>query len=390
MPIGRLQARSFAAVLVLLTLSLLLLSNHFVRHCFYDRNRTDVKHVVSRQSPPEILSAINLTSENTRTVARAFGEQSHTFELFSSHHRAHVKRALDEKWSCLIEKGRSYYVDGVLAAYDGRPPGGPPEDFGEGEDVLKEFGWSRHEDSEPISSGWNAALQAMDLGAPEEDDVSYILLDQNLEFDNGHGEQVSHSQHFTESDNDCQQQITNARYYAYYSLTGFILVTDSYSPSGQLRRLEVPINEIPNKIPLLHRFSDALWFEWSVHTDQPASFRYYAVESIINHPTAELMDDIMIARRGSDEVSWAERLTFDLTSDEGKALFGCPNGVAVSWLLMHRFSTLGRREPRVTIFNPGGGLRSMIWDLIPEGKSGSFGDVTPDGPDSSEEDSDGG
>ncbi|KAI4281723.1 MAG: hypothetical protein L6R38_003473 [Xanthoria sp. 2 TBL-2021] len=343
MPIRHLQARSLAAVLVLLTFSLLLLSSHFVKHRFYDLNRTDVKHVVSRQSPPEILSAINLTSEDTRTVASAFGEQS------------------------------SYYVDGVLAAYDGCPPGGPPEDFGEGEDVLKEFEWSRHEDSEPISSGWNAALQAMDLGAPEEDDVSYILLDQNLEFDNGHGE----------------QQITNARYYAYYSLTGFILVTDSYSPSGQLRRLEVPKNEIPNKIPLLHRFSDALWFEWTAHTDQPASFRYYAVESIINHPTAELMDDIMIARRGSDEVSWAERLTFDLTSDEGKALFGCPNGVAVSWLLIHRFSTLGRREPRVTIFNPGGGLRSMIWDLIPEGKSGSFGDVTPDGLNSSEEDSDG-
>lgn len=85
MPIRHLQARSLAAVLVLLTFSLLLLSSHFVKHRFYDLNRTDVKHVVSRQSPPEILSAINLTSEDTRTVASAFGEQSYTFELFSSH-----------------------------------------------------------------------------------------------------------------------------------------------------------------------------------------------------------------------------------------------------------------------------------------------------------------
>ena len=94
------------------------------------------------------------------------------------------------------------------------------------------------------------------------------------------------------------------------------------------------------------------------------------------------MDEIMIARKGTDEVSWAERLTFDLKSDEGKALFGCPNGVAVSWLLIDRLSILGKREPRVTIFNPGGGLRSMVWELIPVGKTSSFGDVTPDEPDS--------
>ncbi|KAL8846866.1 MAG: hypothetical protein Q9221_008065 [Calogaya cf. arnoldii] len=299
---------------------------------------------------------------------------AHT-RVFSIHHQAPVKRALGEKWSCLIEKGRRYYEDGVLAAYAGRPPGGPPEDFGEGEDVLNAFGWSRHESSEEINRDWNPALQAMDLGAPIEGDISYILLDQNLEFDNGHG---------------TQQEITKARYYEYYSLTGFILVTDSYSPSGQLRRLLVPENEIPDKIPLLHQFSDALWFEWKSHTNQPGTFRYYAVESIINHPTAELMDDIMEARRGSDDVSWEERLTFDLTSDEGKALFGCPNGVAVSWLLIHRFATLGKRTPRVTIFNPSGGMRSMLWDLIPEGKSGSFGEVTPEKSGSSDDDSDGG
>lgn len=376
------QGRSLAAILVLLGSSLLLLSNQFVKHQHFHLQRTEVIHASSRQSPSEILSAANLVSDKTLTVARTFGRQSHVLGFSPFHNQAYVKRALDKKWSCLIEKGRRYYVDGVLAAYDGRPPAGLPQDFGGGEDVLQAFGWSRHEDSEPISSDWDPALQAMDLGAPEEGDVSYILLDQNLEFDNGHGEQVSHSQDFTGSDNDCQQQITNARYYAYYSLTGFILVTDSYSPSGQLRRLEVPENEIANKIPLLHRLSDALWFEWTAHTDQPASFRYYGVESIINHPTAELMDDIMIARRGTDEVSWAERLTFDLKSDEGKALFGCPNGVAVSWLLIDRLSTLGKREPSVTIFNPGGGLRSMVWELIPAGKTGSFGEVTPDEPDS--------
>ena len=192
MPAPRQQARRLPAILLLLISSLLLLSKYFVLH---NLDRTDVKHIVSRQSAPEIVSAINFTSENPRTVARAFGHQSHTLGFSRSHHQAPVKRALGEKWSCLIEKGRRYYEDGVLAAYAGRPPGGPPEDFGEGEDVLNAFGWSRHESSEEINRDWNPALQAMDLGAPIEGDISYILLDQNLEFDNGHGTQVSCSLH---------------------------------------------------------------------------------------------------------------------------------------------------------------------------------------------------
>ena len=34
-----------------------------------------------------------------------------------------------------------------------------------------------------------------------------------------------------------------------------------------------------------------------------APIRYYAVERIINHPSALLLDDVTFARRGTDEVS---------------------------------------------------------------------------------------
>lgn len=86
-----------------------------------------------------------------------------------------------------MEKGRRYYVDSVLAAYNGHRPGDPPEDFGEGEDELTAFGWSRNGDSEPINSGRNSAIQAMELGAPIENDVGYVLLDQHLGFDKRYG-----------------------------------------------------------------------------------------------------------------------------------------------------------------------------------------------------------
>lgn len=95
--------------------------------------------------------------------------------------------------------------------------------------------------------------------------------------------------------------------------------------------------------------------------------------------TRPLMKEIFRARRGTADVPWGKRLTFDLTSDEGKALFASPTGVAVNWLLIHHAASLGRREPRVTIFNPGGGNRGdnhcMMWDLVPVGKKGVFGKV---------------
>lgn len=76
----------------------------------------------------------------------------------------------------------------------------------------------------------------------------------------------------------------------------------------------------------------------------------------------------------------AERATFDLNSDEGMALFASPNGLSVNWFLIHHAAVLGRREPRVTIFNSKGGdprgeKFCMIWDLIPQGQEGSFGEV---------------
>lgn len=121
------QGRSLAAILVLLGSSLLLLSNQFAKHKLFHLKRTDVNHASSHQSPSEILSAANLVSDKTLTVARTFGRQSRVLGFSPFHNQGYVKRALDKKWSCLVEKGRRYYVDGVLAAYDGRRPAGLPK-----------------------------------------------------------------------------------------------------------------------------------------------------------------------------------------------------------------------------------------------------------------------
>ena len=170
----------------------------------------------------------------------------------------------------------------------------------------------------------------------------------------------------------------------YVPENGAVIMTLTISPRSRIEA-KVTSNRIrpedaPKMIPRMNQLSDLIWSEWSNITTTPGQLRYYGVESITNPTGKNLILEIFQARRGTTNVPWKKRITLDLNSDEGMALFGCPNGIAVNWLLIHHAAVLGRREPRVTIFNPktadGKGDRlCMIWDLIPEGKKGSFGKV---------------
>ncbi|CAO1601202.1 hypothetical protein XANCAGTX0491_004869 [Xanthoria calcicola] len=119
----------------------------------------------------------------------------------------------------------------------------------------------------------------------------------------------------------------------------------------------IPIVE---HIPRLNTLSDAVWQVWIRLTDQPGSLRYYAVENIFNEVTAALIDYLLPRDRSRASIApWECRVTYGLDSDEGKALLATPNSIAVLWLLAHRREILGRRDPRVTIVDPGMSRRMM-------------------------------
>jgi hypothetical protein len=47
-------------------------------------------------------------------------------------------------------------------------------------------------------------------------------------------------------------------------------------------------------------------------------------------------------------------VTFDIESEEGKAILGTPNGAGTAWLLIQRKRELGRRRiEKVTVFHAG-------------------------------------
>lgn len=154
-------------------------------------------------------------------------------------------------------------------------------------------------------------------------------------------------------------------------------MTWTYSPRFHVRRRGIPEKDIEQYIPRLNTVSDVVWETWKANAPKPATLRFYAVDGIINDVAAPLMDYLFKRDAEPDEMGWKGRLTYGLDSDEGKALFGTPSGLAVAWLLIRNHGILGRRDLRVSIFrdeeeDEDKEKRCMIWELIPEGGKSTF------------------
>ena len=69
----------------------------------------------------------------------------------------------------------------------------------------------------------------------------------------------------------------------------------------------------------------------------------------MNPDSVAIMHEIFINVRGNSVVLWPG-VSFEMNTDEGKALLGTPNGFGTAWLLLNRYRQLGKRWPRVTIW----------------------------------------
>lgn len=84
-----------------------------------------------------------------------------------------------------------------------------------------------------------------------------------------------------------------------------------------------------------------------------------------NPDTVGIIDRLLQATFDTDSpnVPWPGA-SFDIETEAAKALLATPNGVGVAYLMMDRAAALGRRRPRVNVWN-GNGFRSMLWDMVP-------------------------
>ncbi|KAL9023269.1 MAG: hypothetical protein Q9180_008303 [Flavoplaca navasiana] len=305
-------------VLMILITSALLLSNYFSSHQYLRDSVVDLQ----RQS-----------------IASSFERRDHIFDSSPVVPDLLLnERALSSIWQDLVCTGEDYIDHAIQPAF-------------------KNGGHSQ----------FPAPQFLFPLDAPKEVDAVYVLMEQAFTFTNAQGEP--------------NLPATGAEFQAFMYArfkSGIIISLSTYGPSYEVEKSGVPENQVASRIPRLSQLSDALWESWiQVEKANPGHLRYYGVDTVQNEQSTPLIEEIFQASRGTLIVPWAKRLNFDLRSDEGKALRASQSGRAVAWMMIHHAAELKTRSPKVTLWSSFGARMSMIWDLVPEGEQGSFGDLEP-------------
>lgn len=115
-------------------------------------------------------------------------------------------------------------------------------------------------------------------------------------------------------------------------------------------------------VPPLNRWSDATWTLWK-EKGGGNDLRYVGRDFIQNRQTESVMNYIL-DQHGLGLHPFPG-LEFGMDSDEGRALLGTPNGIGTARLLIDHASELGRRDVRISIFEPEDDYLCMFVDMRP-------------------------
>ena len=137
----------------------------------------------------------------------------------------------------------------------------------------------------------------------------------------------------------------------------------AYNPDFIVGTDGVAKNDRPAVIPQLNRLSDMMWYQWIHLFTDPATLRYIGHDNISNRLSQGIIREMLLRMTGDKFSPWPG-YSFGLDTDDGRALLGTPNGIGVAWLLLDRFRDMGKRQPRVTIWEGEEGTM-MLWDLNP-------------------------
>ncbi|KAL8767900.1 MAG: hypothetical protein Q9209_005686 [Squamulea sp. 1 TL-2023] len=103
-------------------------------------------------------------------------------------------------------------------------------------------------------------------------------------------------------------------------------------------------------LPALHRWSDVVWQNWTAITGNNArQLRFVIHQDVFTSPTRKVMEYIEVAEKDKLDLPWPGQ-TYDMRSDDGKALLGTVHGLGVAWLIIDHSDVLGRKIPAIRIF----------------------------------------
>lgn len=140
--------------------------------------------------------------------------------------------------------------------------------------------------------------------------------------------------------------------------TDGVLIAHSNHSAPHVAALQDPDELL---FPPLYHWSDIAYLQWlmtstfassqtPVVTPSPAPIKYIFRLSIHNVKTYSVLNHIMEKSGRSTYDAWPG-VTFDIDSEEGKAILGTPNGAGTAWLLIQHRRELGHRKiEKVTVF----------------------------------------
>lgn len=106
------------------------------------------------------------------------------------------------------------------------------------------------------------------------------------------------------------------------------------------------------EIPPMNRWSDIVWLLWAKEAgDQAKNLRFIFRDKVNGNVTRGIIERIHQLEDHPDtlDLPWPGH-TYDMRTDDGKALLGTPHGIGVAYLIRDHSNVLGRKIPFVHVF----------------------------------------
>ncbi|KAF2878033.1 hypothetical protein BDV95DRAFT_600711 [Massariosphaeria phaeospora] len=253
-------------------------------------------------------------------------------------------RASDKVWDKAVCKGAGFLEamkssDAAAATLFGDGRTTAASQFQDIEKDLPYWGWTPSH--EPFSN-------LIDLEIPEAVEALSWKFKQMKYYEIEHDKDYEH--------NGQKYKHTRAEMEFGVETSGTIFAFTQKSPANAARTFWRRKPE-ENELPELQSSSDLIWF--AIKDAKLANLGHYMSCLVTNQETRDIMQRALQSK-GVEVGEWPG-YSFEMTSDEGQALLGSPNGVGLGYLLVQRKKELGNKcVTKATVFRPKDNSNPML------------------------------
>ncbi|KAH7071391.1 hypothetical protein BKA63DRAFT_475099 [Paraphoma chrysanthemicola] len=192
-------------------------------------------------------------------------------------------------------------------------------------------------------------------------------LNHTMVCDGGNNVMVKHTHLENRLVDGVQYSATQATHIQICNPTEGVLIAHSNHSAEFMAAFNDPPVPITNITPL-HYWSDIAWLQWLIASDHTRTNMSVSTptksETVIppikfvfrlniHHPPTYVILNKIAAKQSRNTYDVWPGVTFNVESEEGRAILGTPHGAGVAWMLIQRRTELGvcgRRINRVTMF----------------------------------------